>query len=245
MQTTPYEAVIEQIVERTPDTRSLFLRFSTDQHLAFKPGQFLSFQLPGEAKTLTRAYTIASNPEDVELLEICLDLVPDGPGSQYLFARRVGDLLSFTGPWGAFVLEQAPEAASVFIAVGTGIVAIRPMLQRALNCSPQLPLHLLYGTRREEDLLYREDIDKWGEACPFFACDYIIGEGISDSPENWSGLSKVQDSLLDQVGRRYVERDKNRTRHFYICGIGPFVLELRDLLRNAGYERRAVKYEKW
>lgn len=245
MQTTPYEAVIEQIVEWTPDTRSLFLGISTDEHLAFKPGQFLSFRLPGDAKTLTRAYTIASNPEDAGPLEICLDLVPDGQGSQYLFTRRVGDSLSFTGPWGAFVLEQAPQAESAFVAVGTGIVAIRPMLQRALNCSPQLPLHLLYGTRREEDLLYRAEIEKWGKECSVFTWNYILGEPVSDSAENLSGVSKVQDSLLEQVERRYVQQDKNRTRHFYICGIGQSVLELRDLLRKAGYERRAVKYEKW
>ena len=237
-QTTPYEAVIEQIVERAPDTRSFFLRPPADQHLTFKPGQFLSFQLPGEGKTLTRAYTIASSPEDAGLLEICLNLIPDGPGSQYLFTRGVGDSLSFTGPWGAFVLEQPPQAESVFIADGTGIAAIRPMIQRALNSTPQFPLHLLYGTRREKDLLYREDIKKWGKECPIFTWSYLV----SNPAENWSGL---QGSLLEQVERRYVQQDENRTRHFYICGIGQLVLQVRDLLRKAGYGRRAVKYEKW
>lgn len=237
-QTTPYEAVIEKIVERAPDTRSFFLRFLADQHLSFKPGQFLSFQLPRDAKTLTRAYTIASNPEDAGSLEICLNLVPDGPGSRYLFARRVGDLLSFTGPWGAFVLEQAPQAESVFIADRTGIAAIRPMLQRALHCSPQFPIQLLYAVHREEDLLYRKDIEKWDKECPIFTWTYLV----SDPTQSWSGL---HGSLLEQVERRYVHQDENRTRKFYICGIGRLVLELRGLLRKAGYERRAVKYEKW
>ncbi len=233
-----YEAVIEHIVERAPDTRSFFLRLPADQHLTFKPGQFLSFQLPGDAKTLTRAYTIASNPEDAGPLEICLNLVPNGPGSRYLFTRRGGDLLSFTGPWGAFVLEQAPQAESIFIADGTGIAALRPMIQRALHCSPQFPLHLVYGTGREEGLLYRGDIEEWGKECPVFTWTYLV----SDPTENWSGL---RGSLLEQVKRRYVQQDENRTRHFYICGIGKLVLQLRDLLRKAGYERRAVKYEKW
>ena len=237
-QTTPYEAVIEQIVERAPDTRSLFLRLPADQNLTFTPGQFLSFQLPGEGKTLTRAYTIASNPEDTGPLEICLNLVPDGPGSQYLFTRRVGDSLSFTGPWGAFVLEQPPQAECVFIADGTGIAAIRPMIQRALDCSPQFPLHLLYGTQREEDLLYRKDIEKWGKACPIFTWSYLV----SHPAENWPGL---QGSLREQVARRYVQQDEDRARHFYICGIGKRVLQLRDLLRKSGYERRAVQYERW
>jgi len=237
-QTTPYEAVIEQIVERAPDTRSFFLRLPTDQHLTFKPGQFLSFQLPGDGKILTRAYTIASNPEDMGLLEICLNLVPDGPGSQYLFTRRVGDSLSFTGPWGAFVLKQAPQAESVFIADGTGIAAIRPMLQRALNSAPQFPLHLVYGTDREEELLYREQLENWARENAAFRFTALL----RNPSLQWNGS---QGDLLACIEDCYVKRDNDRSRHFYICGIGKRVLELRDLLRKAGYERRAVQYEKW
>jgi ferredoxin-NADP reductase len=136
------------------------------------------------------------------------------------------------------VLEQAPQAESVFIADGTGIAAIRPMLQRALNSDPQFPIQLLYAARKEEDLLYREDIEKWGKGSPIFTWNYLV----SDPAENWAGL---QGSLLEQVEHRYVQQDENRTRNFYICGIGQLVLQLRDLLRKASYERRAVKYEKW
>jgi ferredoxin-NADP reductase len=42
-----------------------------------------------------------------------------------------------------------------------------------------------------------------------------------------------------------VDADSDRTRHFYVCGVGKGVLRLRDLLRGAGYERRAVHYEQW
>ena len=237
-QRTVYEATIDQIIERAPNTRSLFLKLPAAQRLDFTPGQFLSFQLPGEGKTLTRAYTIASNPEDAELLEICLNLVADGPGSHYLFARRVGDSLTFSGPWGHFVLDQAPQAECVFIADGTGIAAIRPMLQRALNYSPQFPLQLVYGTDREEELLYREQLENWPQQYAAFRFTALLRH---PSP-HWNGL---RGDLLSHIEDCYVKRDTERGRHFYICGIGKRVLELRDLLRKAGYERRAVKYEKW
>jgi ferredoxin-NADP reductase len=51
--------------------------------------------------------------------------------------------------------------------------------------------------------------------------------------------------LLEEANRRWVEADADRSRHFYICGVGKGVLALRDRLRAAGYERRAVKYEQW
>ena len=237
-QTPLYQAAIERIVERAPDTRSFFLRLGADQILRFRPGQFLSFQLPGRGKTLTRAYTITSNPEDNGLLEICLNLVPDGPGSQYLFARRIGDRLSFSGPWGGFVFDRAPPAECVFIAEGTGIAAIRPMLRRALEGGLQQPLTLVYATAGEQDLLYREQLEGWARAHIAFSFRPLLVQPAA----YWDGL---QGDLLAHVEACYVKRDTDRSRHFYICGIGQRVLQLRDLLRAAGYERRAVKYEKW
>ena len=237
-QTPLYRAAIEHIVERAPDTRSFFLRLGADQVLRFRPGQFLSFQLPGRGKTLTRAYTIASSPEDDGPLEICLNRVPDGPGSQYLFDRRIGDQLSFSGPWGGFVFDKAPPAECVFIAEGTGIAAIRPMLRRALEGGPQQPLALVYATAHEQDLLYRGQLEGWAQAHAAFSFRPLLVQPST----HWGGL---RDDLLTHVEAWYVERDTDRSRHFYICGIGQRVLQLRDLLRVAGYERRAVKYEKW
>ena len=44
---------------------------------------------------------------------------------------------------------------------------------------------------------------------------------------------------------RYVHADTDRTRHFWICAVGDVVRRLREALRAAGYERRAVRYEQW
>ncbi|MBI3303421.1 MAG: FAD-dependent oxidoreductase [Deltaproteobacteria bacterium] len=229
-----YEAAIERIVEHTPDTRSFFLRLPDGQRLAFKPGQFISLLLPVAGEILTRPYSIASSPEDGDLLEICLDLVPGGPGSHYLFARDVGETLSFTGPWGTFVLDQPPQAECVFIANGTGIAPIRPMIRRALASGPRPPLRLLYGAPREWALLYRAEWEDWAQSRPWFVFDPLL----SDPPGGWSGL---HGSLMEQVERRYVSQDSDRSRHFYICGVGGQVTQLRDLLRRAGYQRRAVQ----
>ena len=55
----------------------------------------------------------------------------------------------------------------------------------------------------------------------------------------------IYDRLFDLAQARWVAGDADRTRHFYICGVGKGVIRLRDLLRGAGYERRAVHYEQW
>ena len=234
----PYEATIEHVFEHASDTRSFFLRLPEGRRLAFKPGQFISLLLPVAGETLIRPYSIASSPEEGGLLEICLNLVPNGPGSHYLFARNLGDVLRFTGPWGTFVLDQPPEAECVLIADGTGIAPIRPMIRRALASGLRSPLRLLYSAPRECDLLYREEWEAWAREYQWFDFEPLL----SNPPAGWSGL---QGSLFEQVERRYVSLDSDRSRHFYICGVGQQVTQLRDLLRRAGYQRRAVQYEKW
>ena len=56
---------------------------------------------------------------------------------------------------------------------------------------------------------------------------------------------KIYDRLLELVNARWILADSDRTRQFYICGVGEGVIRLRDLLRGSGYERHAVHYERW
>jgi ferredoxin-NADP reductase len=223
-----YSATIERIVQRAADTRSFFLRLPPSQQLAFKPGQFISCLIPQAEGVAVRPYSIASSPDDSELIEICLNLVPGGVGSAYLFTLGIGAPVRFTGPWGTFTLARQPEAECVFLADGTGIAPIRPMIWRALASGGTLSLCLHYTAPSAAHLLYADEFERAARAHSRF-----------------SFLPLVAGSLVDVVTRQYLERDRDRTRHFYICGVGAIVPTLRDLLRSGGYERRAVHYEKW
>jgi ferredoxin-NADP reductase len=227
-QRVTYEATIARIVERAPDIRSLLLRLPAYHHFTFFPGQFISCLLPVGGEIIIRPYSIASSPEDNELLDICLNLVPGGVGSHYLFELAVGAIVRFTGPWGIFALDRAPQAECVFIAHGTGIAPIRPMVRRVLSSSVRHPVRLHHAAATAQHLLYRDEFEAAARAHPEFTFAPL-----------------VDDSLAAVIEQTYVVRDSDRSRHFYICGIGAIVPQLRDLLRGAGYERHAVQYEKW
>lgn len=231
-------AVLERIVQHTADTRSLFLRPANGQRILFQPGQFLSLLLPVDGETLTRPYSIASHPEDGALLEICLNEVPGGKGSHHLFSLTPGAQINFTGPWGTFRLDQPPAAECIFLADGTGIAPIRPMIRQALGSESQFPMRLLYSAEDESHLLYRTEFTEWAQLDPRFVFEPILRV----PPSGWPGL---RGTLMEHAEARYVSGDADRSRHFYICGVGMLVTQLRDLLRGVGYQRRAVQYEKW
>jgi len=151
-----------------------------------------------------------------------------------MFERRVGDLLDFTGPFGTFALEQPPAGELVFIAEATAIAPIRPMLHRTLAQPRAYPVHLLYAARRPEHLLYHSELESMAAGWPQFRFESMV----IDDPSLYQRLS-------EEVHTRWVAADTERTRHFFVCGIGSGVLQIRDLLRHAGYERRAVRYERW
>jgi ferredoxin-NADP reductase len=211
-------AILESVVDHGADTRSLV--FAVPGGLAFRPGQFLSCLLPIGGERMIRPYSIASSPDDPDRVELLLNLVPGGPGSRYLFELSPGAILHFTGPWGTFVLDRAPDAEAVFVAVDTGIAPIRPMLHRAAATAGH-SLTLLYATAHP---LYRDELST------------LRGTEVRVIPPV---------TVEAQVRQRYLERDTDRTRHFFVCGVGDIVPRLRDLLRGGGYARRAVQYEKW
>ena len=219
-----YAARVARIVQHAPDTRSLVLR---GPRIAFRPGQFISCLLPVGGETLIRPYSLASSPEEDDL-EICLNLVAGGLGSPYLLGLPEGAEVRFTGPWGTFVLDRAPEVEAVFVADGTGIAPIRSMLRRALATATRHPLRLLYGAESPERLLYRAELEGMARQHTAFRFEHVPST-----------------RLRDEVTRRWVDGDADRGRRFFICGVGAIVPALRDLLRGAGYERRAVQYEKW
>ncbi|MFZ0887633.1 MAG: FAD-dependent oxidoreductase [Candidatus Binataceae bacterium] len=229
-----YTARIERIFDHAADTRSLFLHIVEGGSLRFVPGQFISISIPLSGETRIRPYSLASSPEDGEPLEICFNQVPGGEGVRWLFGRIVGDTLSFTGPFGTFTMEHRPTVETVFVAEGTSIAPIRPMLRRALADSAHPALSLLYAADAPEHLLYRDEIEQWARRDSHFSFDPIV-----------VAPADLHARMLEEVERRWVKADANRRREFYVCGIGKGVIAIRDLLRGSGYERRAVHYEQW
>jgi ferredoxin-NADP reductase len=226
-------ARVERIFDHAPDTRSLFLSLTNGKHLRFVPGQFISITIPLGDETRSRPYSIASDPEDRGPFEICFNRVEGGRGVNWLFERRVGDTIDFSGPFGTFTIDRAPEAELGFIAEGTAIAPIRPMLKRALASSSS-KIHLIHAATDREHILYTAELDEIAKTATNFSYEPVIAPA-----------DRIYDRLLGLAETRWVIGDADRTRHLYICGVGKGVIRLRDLLRGAGYERRAVHYEQW
>jgi ferredoxin-NADP reductase len=203
------------------------------ERLEFKPGQFVSFEEEVEGKQITRAYSLASGPRNDNLFELCLNRVEGGHLSPVLFSMQPGDVIEMTPPLGTFVLRDPPRA-SILVATGTGITPFRSFLQAYLpNGSPEFTL--LFGVRYESHILYRAEFEAMAKKYPQFR----FWPTLSRPGENWTGRSgHVQAHLEEAIGER-------QDIDFYLCGLKPMVDDVRAVLKEAGFDRKQIRYEKY
>jgi len=207
------------------------------ENLPFTPGQFISVIDRVNGKTITRAYSIAS-PRDGNRFELCLNRVEDGIVSPYLFTLKPGDEIEVGEPLGYFTLRH-PGHRAVFIATGTGIAPFRSML---LDHLPRTQPHitLLFGVRYEQGLLYRTELEalaKEYESFRFFPT-------ITRPTESWHGRTgRVQAHLDEALAIRTPE--ELSTIDVYICGLKEMVDEVRKELKQRGFDRKQIIYEKY
>lgn len=199
----------------------------------FVPGQFVSLTHSIGGREITRPYSIASKPGG-NRFDLCLNLVEDGVFTPWLFSLKPGDEIETTAPLGYFVLRN-PQRDAVFVATGTGIAPVRSMLQAWLGQDDPRELKLLFGVRYEQSLLYRGDFEELARNHPNFQ----FYPTLSRPEASWQGRTgHVQAHLDELIGER-------RGMDVYICGLKAMVDDVRTLLKQKGFDRKQIIYEKY
>lgn len=206
--------------------------FEAQDPLHFTAGQFVSLNANLRGKEITRAYSIASAANG-KIFELCLNRVEGGLFSPYLFGLKQGEQISLRPPLGTFTLRE-PAHDSVCIATGTGIAPFRSMLRTYLRPdSPQFTL--LFGVRHHSGLLYEEEFQEAGRMFARFR----LMPTITQPEAGWTGrVGRVQAHLEEALaGRRDID--------IYLCGLKPMVDDVRQKLKEMGFDRKQIRYEKY
>lgn len=230
-----HQAVLLGWRELAPGVRHFDFAVPAVEHLPYVPGQFVSLTHQIGGRQITRAYSVSSAPQ-ANRFSLCLNLVPEGHFSPYLFALQPGDAVTMSGPLGTFTLRDLAQDM-VWVATGTGVAPFRGMLDQWLlqAPAPRGRVTMVFGARYEEGLLYRADFERAAAANP----DFIFEPTLSRPPANWAGRTgHVQPHVLEAIGAR-------RDVTVYICGLKAMVDDLRAQLKALGLDRRQIVSEKF
>lgn len=219
--------------EIAPEVKHFVFEVPEVEQLPYLPGQFVSFTREFDGKKVTRAYSTASAPSG-NRFELCLNRVPGGIFSPYLFAMRPGETLEMKGPLGFFTVKD-PDRDAIFVATGTGIAPFRGMLQARARKGGGGELTLVFGVRYEHSLLYRKEFEEWASKDPKFRFWPVLSRPGAD----WQGRTgHVQPHVLEALGER-------RDVDVYICGLKAMVDDMRAQLKAVGLDRRHIIFEKY
>jgi ferredoxin-NADP reductase len=104
------------------------------------------------------------------------------------------------------------------------------MLRHHRNAGSQADMRLLLSSRTREDVLYREELEGFGDAVH-----------LTLTREKWDGWSRHIDAeMLREVGPGPDEHP-----HVYVCGPTAFVEEAARLLVELGHLPAAVHTERF
>ena len=230
------KGVFYKIEQETYNTRRFYIEFPEMEKFDFIPGQFVTMDMPiHEKKNLRwRSYSIASNPDGTNKIELVIVLAKNGAGTDYLFNNiEVGTEIPMRGPLGKFIIPNEIDELC-FICTGTGIAPFRSMIKHIKrNNIPHKSVKMIFGTRVETDILYREEMKQLMQEMPTFEFIPVL----SRADENWQGEKGYVHAIYEKL---YADKPNAK---FMLCGWTAMVEEAKDRLKAMGYGKESVHYE--
>ncbi len=233
-----FTAKLLRSISLSEQTRHLEFEVAGKSRFGFVAGQWLSLKHnKADGEEITRAYSIASPPDDSNRFALCMNRVQDGFMSNFLCDMKEGDEIQCQGPFGDFILRP-PLRDTIFIATGTGVAPFRSMLHWLLadeTRHQQKQLSLLFGNRTVPDIYYHDEFLKLAAQHANFHYLPALSRGDSE----WTGLNGYVQAHVAEIA------SGRSDMHAYICGLDKMVKANRDLLKSLGWDRKSILHEKY
>ncbi|MGH9378065.1 MAG: ferredoxin--NADP reductase [Terriglobia bacterium] len=230
-----HHAILRRTWGSSARARHFEFEMANGHRFEFHAGQFISLHLNSNGERVARPYSIAARRAE-HCFELCVNVSPQEPeGDAWFRSLGVGERVEFTGPFGSFKLRQPAIGVSAFIATGTGIAPLRAMVHELYRTHKPEETWLIFGARREADILYREEFENLAHENPTL---HFIPT-LSRSEPGWKGhCGYVQIQI-----RKYLTGKQGL--HAYVCGSPAMVEGVRTLLETMGYPPEAVSFERF
>ena len=189
--TVPAPFAVASARQETEDTWTLDLTAETGEPLDFAPGQFTMLYVFGVGEV---PISVSGDPAEPQTLVHTVRAV--GAVTRAVCAAGAGDRLGVRGPFGSAWPQPEQGSDVVFVAGGLGLAPLRPAIYAALGERERYGrVIVLYGGRTPDQLLYREELDRWRVS------DELEVEVTVDAAEpGWRGRVGVVPKLLDRAG---------------------------------------------
>jgi ferredoxin-NADP reductase len=231
-------ATVMAIRQETANVRTLTL--ALPDWMPHRPGQHYDIRLTAEdGYSAQRSYSVASEPERAQEIDITVERIKDGEVSPFLDdVVVVGDRFEVRGPIGGyFVWEAASGGPLLLVAGGSGVVPLMAMLRHRAAARSDAPARLLYSSRTFEDVIYRDELDALAKKDGL----EVFHTLTRAQPSGWSGYARrIDDRMIADVAKPFGMRAL-----VFICGPTALVETAANAAEGAGVPAELIKTERF
>ena len=172
------DMIVSEMTQETTSAKSIKLVNEGGCQPPFQSGQYINVFVDAGGVRTSRPYSIASSPTQTGYYELMVRKVEDGFVSDYLLNElKPGDKISSSSPSGNFHYNPLFHGNKLaLIAGGSGITPFMSMIRELSDKNLSRRLHLFYGCRVEDDVIYRAELDKIASAHKNFTWDLVVSE---------------------------------------------------------------------
>ena len=158
--------VIDEIIDHAAAGAKTFVLKRADGKPAsfFRAGQYISLKLHIGDSYVSRPYSISSSPKWAleGKVAVTVKTNPSGFAADWMLSNfKVGDEVIGSEGLGSFYYEQYRDAKHVVaLAGGSGITPFLSMAYAIRDGIEDFDLTILFGSRNEESILFRDEFDK-------------------------------------------------------------------------------------
>ena len=225
------ETKVLAVIDQTEDIRTFRLRRPTG--FDYKPGQFLTVQIPVGGKPLIRCYSICTAPSTREFLEISVKRQGVVSGALHRMVGTGSELL-VRRPAGPFVYPADDPRPLVLLAGGVGITPLISMLRHAVASEPKRKVTLVLSVREPKDIPFRDELLTVSSRHPQARVVVAVTRG-GTGPGFHAG--RVDGELIRHLTGEPADAV------YCICGPQPMIEGMKSLLASLGVPPGRVRAE--
>lgn len=196
---------------------------------------------------VTRAYSLASRPEDAgtAVFNIRLAVPPAGresevlPGlvSSWLFSLRPGDEVMASGPFGEFHVKPT-DREMIYVGGGVGMAPLRAMIHQELGAGTTRRIRYFYGARTASDLFYTDEFKALAAKHENFSWTPALSDPAPG--DRWTGATGfIHDTLRKQLASHPAPEECE----YYLCGPPVMISAVLATLERLGVDPDSIFYD--
>lgn len=207
----------------------------------FTAGQYITLKAMINGKEVRRAYSLCATPTSGKL-SVTIKEVEGGIFSAHANRNlKEGDILEVAPPEGRFEIDNAFAKAQhtyAAFAAGSGITPIMSMIKTVLEESSESKFVLVYGNKKLEDTIFREELlalrNKYQDR---FSIEFIY----SQNREDGAHYGRIMKSTVDFVVKnKYAAANFD---HYYLCGPETMIKEVTQALKKNDVGEEQIHFE--